>query len=145
MFFRSSMSKIVIIIKTIREQLEINESDKQELEAKYARELNKMQNQIQNLIKMRKEDDKPEIKKRPSFASIQASPIPAQNPVSPIIKENAKSTPKKAATSPEVDVKETTDIKENNDTDERKTVEFAVTEKIVEKPEKIKKRKQKAV
>ena len=135
------MSKIIIIIKSIRQQLEINESNKQELEAKYTRELSKMQNQIQNLIKLRKEDDKPEIKKRPSFASIQASPIPVQHPASPIIKENLK----KAAVSPEAYVKDATDTEENNDTDEGKTFKLVVTEKIVEKPIKIKKRKQKAV
>jgi hypothetical protein len=148
MFFKSFMSNTLDIIKSIRQQLEINENNKLELEAKHARELNQMQNQIQNLMKLNKEDDRPEMKKRRSFAAIRSNSITAQHSIAPapLIRENSKS---KTALASEADefkvIKDAIAIEEDNDTFEATTVKLTAPEKTVGKKETTKKRNSKNV
>lgn len=108
-----------------------------ELEAKHARELNQMQNQIHNLMKMHKEEENQDaMKRRTSFASMR-KPSFAQPPL--LSRENSKAPPKKLPLQEAIEyklVKDAIAVEEVNKPSLQKNEESTFTKTKTETPKK---------
>lgn len=124
-----------------------------ELEAKHARELNQLQNQIQNLLMVQKEENAQErLKRRPSYALARKASTISFKPIMPHISQTAslsrepsKSVPKTLPESGFNMIENIIDVEDDVKPMIKPVVETETHEQNAAKPKKIKKIKTRVV